>query len=112
MSLGKRIEGARIALGYPNAAAFSRKVGIDKQYLWNLEKDKVEKPDPSRMVMLARALNVSIEWLITGEGVQICPADANTTYSKLHLVSAGWWRGLGIGQLKMPRFVQNNRLHE
>ncbi len=68
MSLGKRIEGARLALGYSNAAAFSRQIGIDKQYLWNLENDKVEKPDPSRMVSLAKGLNVSIEWLITGEG--------------------------------------------
>jgi transcriptional regulator with XRE-family HTH domain len=71
MSLGKRIEGARLALGFANAAAFARKIGIDKQYLWNLENDKVEKPDPSRMVMLAKGLNVSLEWLITGEGTPL-----------------------------------------
>jgi transcriptional regulator with XRE-family HTH domain len=68
MSLGKRIEGARLALGYNNAAAFARQIGIDKQYLWNLENDKVEKPDPARMVALAKGLNVALEWLITGAG--------------------------------------------
>ena len=68
MSLGKRIEGARLALGYTNAAAFARQIGIDKQYLWNLENDKVEKPDPTRMVALAKGLNVALEWLITGVG--------------------------------------------
>jgi transcriptional regulator with XRE-family HTH domain len=68
MSLGKRIEETRLACGYQNAAAFARKIGLDKQYLWNLEKDKVEKPDPLRVVILAKALNASLEWLITGEG--------------------------------------------
>ncbi|HEY8094513.1 MAG TPA: helix-turn-helix transcriptional regulator, partial [Methylobacter sp.] len=68
MSLGKRIEETRLARGYQNAAAFARKIGLDKQYLWNLEKDKVGKPDPLRVVILAKALNASLEWLITGEG--------------------------------------------
>jgi transcriptional regulator with XRE-family HTH domain len=68
MSIGKRIEESRLGLGYKNAAAFARKIGLDKQYLWNLEKDKVAKPDPTRMVKLAKGLDVSLEWLITGEG--------------------------------------------
>jgi transcriptional regulator with XRE-family HTH domain len=68
MSLGKRIEKTRLELGHINAAAFARQTGIDKQYLWNLENDKVEKPDPTRMVILAKRLNVALEWLITGEG--------------------------------------------
>jgi transcriptional regulator with XRE-family HTH domain len=68
MSIGKRIEETRLALSYKNAAAFARKIGLDKQYLWNLETDKVRKPDPLRMLILAKALNVSLEWLITGEG--------------------------------------------
>jgi transcriptional regulator with XRE-family HTH domain len=67
MSIGKRIEETRLALGYKNAAAFARRIGLDKQYLWNLEKDKVGKPDPVRMIIIAKALNASLEWLITGE---------------------------------------------
>src|SRR5262249_52269276 len=43
------------------------------------------------------------EGLITRKGVQICPADTDSTYPKLHLIGGRWWRGLGIGQLKMPR---------
>jgi transcriptional regulator with XRE-family HTH domain len=58
----------RVASGYPNAASFARKIGFEKQYLWNLETGKVGKPDPIRLVILAKALNVSLEWLITGEG--------------------------------------------
>jgi transcriptional regulator with XRE-family HTH domain len=68
MSLGERIVQTRLALGYQNAAAFARKVGLDKQYLWNLETDRVKRPDSLRLVILAKALNVSLEWLITGKG--------------------------------------------
>jgi transcriptional regulator with XRE-family HTH domain len=68
MSIGKRIVQTRLALRYKNAAAFARKIGLDKQYLWNLEKDKVVKPDPVRIIIIAKGLNVSFEWLITGEG--------------------------------------------
>jgi transcriptional regulator with XRE-family HTH domain len=67
-SLGERIVQTRLEHGHPNAAAFARSIGFEKQYLWNLETDKVVKPDPLRLVALARALDVSLEWLITGEG--------------------------------------------
>jgi transcriptional regulator with XRE-family HTH domain len=67
-TIGERIVKTRLARGYPNAAAFARKIGFDKQYLWNLETDKVFKPDPVRLVIIAKALHVSLEWLITGEG--------------------------------------------
>jgi transcriptional regulator with XRE-family HTH domain len=85
MSLGKRIEETRLALGYQNAAAFARKIGLDKQYLWNLEKDKVEKPDPSRMVILAKTLNVSLEWLITGEDTS--PTSGTLNKQELEIIA-------------------------
>lgn len=69
MSLGKRIEGARLARGYDQSAAFARACGVSKQYLSNLEKDKVTKPDPSQLMKIAIALNVTLDWLWTGDGL-------------------------------------------
>ena len=45
--------------------------------MWNLETDKVIKPDPIRLVILAKALNVSLEWLITGEGDSFTTSEFN-----------------------------------
>ncbi len=46
--------------------------------MWNLETDKVVKSDPVRLVIIAKALEVSLEWLITGEGEPL----ASHTFSK------------------------------
>ena len=69
MTIGNRLKGARLAAGYPVAADFARLVGETKQYLANIEKDAVTKPDPHKLLNIARALNVSLEWLISGEGL-------------------------------------------
>lgn len=68
MSLGQRIVGARLAAGYKRPSDLARAIGIDRQYLFNLENDKVAKPDPSRVALIAQAVNVSTEWLVTGQG--------------------------------------------
>lgn len=49
--------------------------------MWNLETDKVIKPDPVRLVTIAKALDVSLEWLITGEGDSL----ASYTFDKNQL---------------------------
>lgn len=69
MSLGKRIEGARLARGYEEGAAFARACGVSKQYLSNLEKDVPTKPDPGQLMKIALVLNVTLDWLWTGEGL-------------------------------------------
>lgn len=69
MSLGKRIEGARLARGYEESAAFARACGISKQTMHNLENDLVHKPDPATLYKIAIALNVTLDWLWTGEGL-------------------------------------------
>lgn len=69
MSLGKRIEGSRLARGYEESASFARACGISKQTMHNLEKDLVKKPDPATLHRIAIALNVTLDWLWTGEGV-------------------------------------------
>lgn len=60
MSLGTRIEGARLARGYENGAAFAREAGVSKQYLHNIEKDLVKKPDPDQLMKIAYALKGSV----------------------------------------------------
>ena len=69
MSFGNRLEGARQARGYEESAAFARACGVSKQYLYNLEKDLVTKPDPAQLMKIALALNVTLDWLWTGEGL-------------------------------------------
>jgi len=69
MSFGKRLEGARQARGYEESAAFARACGVSKQYMYNLEKDRVSKPDPAQLMKIALVLNVTLDWLWTGEGL-------------------------------------------
>lgn len=68
ISMGKRIIGARLAAGYDNAASFARHCGLTKQYLKNLESGLSKAPNPAHLVKISRALNVSMEWLVTGLG--------------------------------------------
>jgi transcriptional regulator with XRE-family HTH domain len=68
MSIGKRIEGARLAAGYQYASDLARAAGCTKQYLHNLENDVVTKPDPNKLAPICRALGVSMEWIVTGRG--------------------------------------------
>ena len=69
MSMGERIKGARLARGYAVAAEFARDAGVSKQYLGNLEKNRVEKPDANQLVKIARAASVTVDWIMTGEGL-------------------------------------------
>ena len=68
MSIGKRLEGARLAAGYQYASDVARAAGVTKQYLHNLENDLVTKPDPNKLAPICRALGVSMEWIVTGRG--------------------------------------------
>lgn len=90
MSIGKRIKGARLAAGFRYAADLARAAQVSKQYLFNLEHDKVKKPDPHQLLLIASVLHVSIEWLVTGKGLpgtdQIKPgmqADIIRAYAQL-----------------------------
>jgi len=69
MTIGHRIIGARLAAGFKNASDFARVAGVSRQYLNNLERDKVSKPDPAMLAKIADAANVDDHWLITGDGL-------------------------------------------
>lgn len=66
---GKRLAIARENAGYKSQAAFARKLGLDSRVYqpWESGKDgKQVEPNYSTLVMLAKALNVSLLWLLAG----------------------------------------------
>ena len=68
MSLGKRIQGARLAAGYEKPVELATITGISKQTISNYERDKVTKPDPNTLALIASATGVSLMWIVTGTG--------------------------------------------
>ena len=67
--LSQRIKGARLARGFKSAAACADSAGVTRQYLSNVEKRQSVRPEAMPMLKLARALNVTMDWLLTGEGL-------------------------------------------
>ncbi len=74
-TFGDRIAGAREALGL-SQRDLAHRLGIRTETLRGWEEDRTE-PRANRLQMLAGLLNVSIRWLLTGEGEGVTiPADA------------------------------------
>lgn len=68
IACGARIAQARIAAGHLTASVFARRVlDIDPATLWMYENGK-RTPRAEVFVRIAQALNVSVDWLLTGEG--------------------------------------------
>ncbi|MDK3073160.1 helix-turn-helix domain-containing protein [Sedimentitalea sp. JM2-8] len=65
-TFGDRVAGAREATGMTQAQ-LARRLGIKKATLVSWENDMAE-PRANKLSMLAGLLNVSIMWLLTGEG--------------------------------------------
>jgi len=65
-TFGDRIVAARQAMGL-SEAQLARRMGIKAQTLRNWEDDRAE-PRANKLQMLAGMLNVSIIWLMSGEG--------------------------------------------
>lgn len=65
-TFGDRIVAARQAMGL-SEAQLARRMGIKGQTLRNWENDRAE-PRANKLQMLAGMLNVSIIWLMSGEG--------------------------------------------
>ena len=75
-TFGDRIAGAREALGLTQRD-LAHRLGIRADTLRGWEEDRTE-PRANRLQMLAGLLNVSIRWLLTGEGEGVTvPADPN-----------------------------------
>lgn len=67
--LAERTKATRTARGYESATEFCIMAGVSKQYLGNIELGRVARPEAMPMIKVARALNVSLDWLLTGEGL-------------------------------------------
>lgn len=65
-TFGDRVSGAREASGM-SQAQLARRIGVKKTTLAAWEEDRSE-PRANKLSMLAGLLNVSIMWLLTGEG--------------------------------------------
>lgn len=66
-TFGDRLAGAREAVGL-GQAEFARRLGVRLKTIEAWENDMSE-PRANRLQMMAGLLNVSIRWLLTGEGV-------------------------------------------
>lgn len=65
--IGSRIRSARLAAKKTNAAEFAREVGIQPHTLWRYEMDQ-SRPGIDVTSAIAKALGVTTDWLLTGEG--------------------------------------------
>ncbi|QDL92493.1 helix-turn-helix transcriptional regulator [Paroceanicella profunda] len=65
-TFGDRVTAAREALGL-SVAQLSRQLGVKTETILNWEADRSE-PRANKLQMLAGVLNVSLVWLMTGEG--------------------------------------------
>ncbi len=65
-TFGDRLAGARDAAGM-NQAQLARRLGVKKATITAWEND-LSEPRANRLSMMAGMLNVSIKWLLTGEG--------------------------------------------
>jgi transcriptional regulator with XRE-family HTH domain len=65
-TFGDRVAGARDATGMTQAQ-LARRLGVKKATLVGWE-DDLSEPRANRLSMMAGILNVSIMWLLTGEG--------------------------------------------
>ncbi|WP_118136760.1 helix-turn-helix transcriptional regulator [Oceanicella sp. SM1341] len=65
-TFGDRVTAAREALGL-SVSQLSRQLGVKTETILNWEADRSE-PRANKLQMLAGVLNVSLVWLMTGEG--------------------------------------------
>jgi transcriptional regulator with XRE-family HTH domain len=73
-TFGDRITAAREALGL-DQEQLARRLGVKLKTIRNWENDAAE-PRANKLQMLAGLLNVSIRWLLTGEGDGLPDPDA------------------------------------
>lgn len=65
--IGSRIRSARLAAKKTIAAEFAREVGIQPHTLWRYEMGQ-SRPGIDVASAIAKALGVTTDWLLTGEG--------------------------------------------
>jgi transcriptional regulator with XRE-family HTH domain len=79
-TFGDRVAAAREALGL-SQAQLARRLGVKAQTVASWESDRSE-PRANKLQMLAALLNVSMVWLMTGEGDGLSSPDEAEPYEK------------------------------
>jgi len=74
MSIGSRIKEARTALGW-SQVKLAEEAGVTQSAIGNIESGTRQRP--RELVSIARALQVSPEWLETGEAPRASPSSLN-----------------------------------
>ena len=77
-TFGDRVAGAREAAGMTQAQ-LARRLGVRKATLVGWEED-LSEPRANKLSMMAGLLNVSIMWLLTGEGDGTSAPDSDEVY--------------------------------
>jgi len=72
-TFGDRMAAARDAAGL-SAAELARRLGVKDKTIHSWEED-LSEPRANRLQMLAGLLNVSLMWLLTGEGDGVAPPE-------------------------------------
>lgn len=72
-TFGDRVAGAREQAGMTQAQ-LARRLGVKKATLVGWEND-LSEPRANKLSMMAGILNVSLMWLLTGEGEGMSPSD-------------------------------------
>lgn len=84
-TFGDRVAGAREAAGMTQAQ-MARRLGVKKTTVRSWEED-LSEPRANKLSMMAGLLNVSIMWLLTGEGDGMDgPADETTEAQDLNAI--------------------------
>lgn len=95
-TFGDRLAAAREALGLDQASLAS-KLGVKLSTVERWEEDQSE-PRANKLNMLAGVLNVSMRWLLTGEGEvgfggpveeDVLPADIQSLMTEIRVIQAG-----------------------
>jgi transcriptional regulator with XRE-family HTH domain len=79
-TFGDRVAAAREAMGL-SQAQLARRLGVKAQTVTSWESDRSE-PRANKLQMLAALLNVSMVWLMTGEGEGVASPDEREPYEK------------------------------
>ena len=86
-TFGDRVAGAREAAGMTQSQ-LARRLGVKKATIVSWE-DDLSEPRANKLSMMAGMLNVSIKWLLTGEGEGTdAPVDVSDESSDLSAIMA------------------------
>ena len=102
-TFGDRLAAAREALGM-SRAQLARRLGVKTQTMDGWEEDRAE-PRANKLQMLAGMLNVSMVWLMTGQGEGVSPGVQPDDRARALQALLGELRDTRMAQLRLAERV-------